>query len=53
MSPAEIRMRCLEAAAKSPVPHRDGYAAGILEAARQWAQWVEKGDVKAKAADIK
>lgn len=43
MDQAEIRMRCIEAAAKSPVPHRDGYSAGILEAAKLWEQWVREG----------
>lgn len=40
MSPIEVRLRCIEAAAKNPVPHKDGFAAGILEAAKLWEQWV-------------
>jgi hypothetical protein len=43
MTPPEIRMRCLEAAAKNPIPHKDGFAVGILECAKFWAAWVEKG----------
>jgi len=43
MTPVEVRMRCLEAAAKNPIPHKDGFAAGVLESAKAWATWVEKG----------
>jgi hypothetical protein len=44
VTPPEIRMRCLEAAAKNPLTHKDGFAAGILESAKLWAAWVEKGN---------
>lgn len=36
----EVRLRCLEAAARNPFPHPDGFAAGVLAAARAWAEWV-------------
>ena len=36
----EVRMRCLEAAAKNPLPHKDGFAAGVLETAQVFANWV-------------
>lgn len=40
MDSLEIRLRCIEAAAKNPVPHKDGFAAGVKEAASLWAAWV-------------
>ena len=36
----EVRLRCLEVAAKAPVPHHEGYAAGILESAQRFEEWV-------------
>lgn len=36
----EVRLRCLEAASKTPMVHLEGHAAGVLEAAKQWAEWV-------------
>lgn len=39
-SDQEIRLRLIEAAARNPVPHKDGYAAGILEAAKLWEEYV-------------
>ena len=36
----EVRMRCLEAASKAPMVHKDGPVAGVLEAAAAWAAWV-------------
>lgn len=41
----EVRLRCIEAAAKAPIPHEQGYAAGMLAAAQSWAAWV-LGEVK-------
>ena len=45
MDQAEIRLRLIEAAARNPTPHRDGFAAGVLEAAAKWEQYV-KGELK-------
>lgn len=39
----EVRLRCLEAAARNPTPHKDGYAAGVLEAAQQYTEFVTHG----------
>ncbi len=39
-SEREIRLRCIEAAARTPTPHGAGYPAGVLEAAEKWATWV-------------
>ena len=36
----EARLRCLEAAAKNPTPHPQGYTAGVLEAAQKFEAWV-------------
>jgi hypothetical protein len=44
----EIRLRCIEAAAKNPTPHKDGFAAGVLESAAAWNAWVIS-DEKARA----
>lgn len=40
MEPSEIRLRLIEAAAKNPIPHKDGFASGVLEQAQKWEQWV-------------
>lgn len=40
MDEREIRLRCIEAAAKNPVPHKDGFGAAVLEQAKQWSAWV-------------
>ena len=40
MDALEIRLRLVEAAARFPVPHKDGFAAGALEAAQKWEQYV-------------
>lgn len=40
MDEREIRLRLVEAAARFPVPHKDGFAAGALEAAQKWEQYV-------------
>lgn len=39
-SDQEIRLRLIEAAARNPTPHKDGYAIGILEAAKAWEEYV-------------
>jgi hypothetical protein len=39
----EIRLRCIEAAAKSPIVHKDGPAAGVLAVAEAWSAWVLGG----------
>jgi hypothetical protein len=38
---AEIRLRCIEAAAKTPAVHPNGYAAGVQEAASIWFNWIK------------
>ena len=40
MDAPEIRLRLVEAAARFPVPHKDGFAAGVLEAAQKWEAYV-------------
>lgn len=40
MTETEVRLRCIEAAARAPMVHNAGPAAGVLEVARQWATWV-------------
>ena len=43
MEQSELRLRLIEAAAKNPTPHKDGYAAGVLETATKWEQFVKGG----------
>jgi len=43
MDAIEVRMRCIEAAAKNPTPHNDGFPTGTLESAKMWAEWVLPG----------
>lgn len=43
MDERELRMKCIEAAARNPLPHPDGYAAGILESAQAFYAWVASG----------
>jgi len=52
MDEREIRLRCIEAAAKSPIVHNNGPAAGVVEVAGQWAAFVLQ-DAKADAAQDK
>lgn len=40
MNDKEIRVRCIEAAAKAPMSHVRGYAAGVQEAAETWYAWI-------------
>lgn len=36
----EVRLRCIEAAARFPQVHPDGPARGVLEAASLWFHWI-------------
>ena len=49
----EVRLRLIEAAAKSPMPHDHGYAAGVLAAAQGWAAWVFGTEVKRETLHAK
>ena len=40
MDEREIRLRLIEAAARNPQPHANGYAVGVQEAAECWFRWV-------------
>lgn len=42
MDEREIRLRCIEAATKTSIgtAHHAGPAAGVLEAARLWLDWI-------------
>jgi hypothetical protein len=40
MDEREIRLRCIEAAAKTPTVHSKGHAEGVLETAKAWYEWV-------------
>lgn len=51
MDEREIRLRCIEAAAKSPMIHQGGPAAGVQEVARAWAEWVMSPPARAALAD--
>lgn len=44
----QVRLRCIEAAARNPAPHAEGYTAGILQSAQKFAEWV-LGDDGVKA----
>lgn len=43
MDDVEIRLRCIEAASRSPSAsaHTQGYGGGVLEVAQQWALWIK------------
>ncbi len=43
MDNIEIRMRCIEAAARNPYPHPAGVARGVLESAEAWYEWIISG----------
>jgi hypothetical protein len=47
MDQAEVKLRCIEAAAKNPTPNPKGFAVGVLEAAGLWAEWVWPSPQKA------
>jgi hypothetical protein len=40
MEQSEIKLRCIEAAARAPNNHVGGFAAGVLETAKSWYDWV-------------
>lgn len=40
MDEREIRLRLIEAAARSPMVHPEGFAAGVLETAAKWEEYV-------------
>lgn len=40
LSDEEIRLRCIEAAARNPQVHQGGYAAGVLEMAGAYEAFV-------------
>ena len=46
MDQAEIRLRLIEAAARNPTPHRDGFAAGVVEMAEKWEDYILKNSGK-------
>lgn len=49
-SATEVRLRCLEAAARNPDPRNQaGMAASVLNAAQQYAAWVLGGEAPKKA----
>lgn len=41
MDDTEIKLRCIEAAAKHPTVHANGFAAGVLENATLWFNWIK------------
>lgn len=47
MDEREIRLRCIEAAAKTPTAHPQGQAVGVQAIASCWFDWVNSG-----AADL-
>ncbi len=47
MDDKEIKLRCIEAAAKTPTVHLNGHAMGVQETASAWFDWIispPKGD---------
>ena len=40
MDALEIRLRCIEAAARYPAVHQDGWAVGVAQAASIWFDWI-------------
>ena len=40
MEEREIRLRCIEAAAKTPMVHPQGQAAGVQATASVWFDWI-------------
>ena len=50
MDANEIRLRCVEAAARNPDPrHPGGFAAGVLAAAQVWEAWIINDAAKTPA----
>ena len=42
MDELEIRLRCIEAAARSPIVHSAGPAVGVREVAAAWFEWIAR-----------
>jgi hypothetical protein len=40
MDEREIKLRCIEAASKTPTVHLHGHSAGVLEIASDWFDWI-------------
>ena len=40
MDEREIKLRCIEAAAKTPTVHLKGQAEGVVEIASAWFNWI-------------
>lgn len=40
MDEREIRLRLIEAAARNPLPHQEGFAAGVIATATAWEHYV-------------
>jgi len=40
MDQNEIRLRLIEAAARAPMAHPDGFSAGVVATAEQWLRFV-------------
>lgn len=54
MDDREIRLRCIEAAAKSPIVHQDGPAVGVREVASVWFDWIiSKSQGEAKSGTLR
>lgn len=51
MDTNEIRLRCVEAAAKAPMTHAEGYAKGVTETAAEWAAFILQGAESGAAQD--
>lgn len=48
MEDSEIRLRCVEAAARNPDPRNsEGMPAAVLAAAKGWYEWVTAGPAPA------
>ncbi len=54
MDEREIRLRCIEAAAKTLTTHPDGYAVGVKATASAWFDWIIlKSEGAAKLGTLK
>ena len=54
MDELEIRLRCIEAAAKTPMVHPQGQAAGVQATASVWFNWIiSKSEGGAKPGPLK
>jgi hypothetical protein len=43
MDDREVKLRCIEAAAKTPMVHLGGQSAGVIEVATAWFDWINSG----------